>query len=94
MSATIVQTTKNPDTLAREYIEQSFSHNVMDGWHYPATPDQSLVRICVFGGTYRVERRRRVTSPWLPIVTADTADFDPDAFARWRTHWPLSVLAA
>lgn len=90
---TAAVTLPNPDTRVRTVIERHFTHNPQDGWFYPASPAESLVRICVFGGQYRVERRRKATSAWLPIVTADTSEFDPMAFESWRTHWPLSVLA-
>ena len=61
------------------------------GWAYPADPDQALVRLREVDGHYEIQRRRDLSTPWTLLVKALVPDFDPVAFATWRSTWQLSV---
>lgn len=62
-----------------------------NGWFYPPSgEDRAAVRISVFEGQYQVWRRRKLTSPWMIIVTADADEFDFKNFRAWYATWPLT----
>lgn len=84
---------KPMDSQVLDAVCERFTFNDEDQWLYPtgATVADSLVRISVWSGMYRVERRRVPTGPWMPVVAANTAEFDAESFASWYTRWPLSV---
>ncbi len=71
----------------RDTIRESFVES-FDGFWYPIEPGTPLVRVQLAPGSYQVQRRRRVTSAWTPVVTANAAEFDPAAFRIWRSSWP------
>lgn len=80
------------DTLI-ETLRESFVQDAGDALWYPIERGAagSLVRVTVArdGASYMIERRRDARSPWLPVVTAHTAEFDPAAFRSWRANWRL-----
>lgn len=82
--------TLTPTNRFRDSLVESFN-SAPDGYWYPAEGDASnaLVRIQYGGGSYSIERRRGLTSPWVPVVTADLAEFDAANFSRWRVAWPM-----
>jgi hypothetical protein len=73
------------DTLI-EVVRESFRQE-QDGYFYPIEPGTSLVRVYVASASYTIERRRNDRSPWMPIVTADVAEFDANTFRIWRSRW-------
>jgi hypothetical protein len=77
-------------TDVSQIVSQHFELRA-DGWFYPRQTGVALVRIMVDGlaGEYRIERRRKASTAWMPIVTAPVAEFDENAFAMWRDHWQL-----
>jgi hypothetical protein len=75
------------DTLT-EVVRESFRQD-QDGYFYPVEPGTPLVRVYVASDSYTIERRRNAASPWMPIVTADVAEFDPTAFRIWRSQWTV-----
>lgn len=74
-----------------EVVEESFEQDLTDDFWYPMEPGTPLVRIQIADSGYQIQRRRKADSPWMPIVTADTAEFDVDGFRLWRDRWPLVV---
>lgn len=62
-----------------------------DEWFYPSgDPSRAAVRLSVFQGEYQIWRRRKLTSPWMLIVTDDTKNFDQVSFRTWKDSWPLA----
>jgi hypothetical protein len=76
-------------SVVRDVVSESFSLNDFDGYWYPAQRERSLVRIYVTDSGYQIERRRKLDSAWMPVATARTEDFDPDAFCAWKSNWRL-----
>lgn len=76
-------------SVLRDTVAESFSRNDFDGVWYPADREHSLVRIHLAASGYQIERRRKLTAPWMPVVTASAAEFDPDAFRVWVRNWQL-----
>lgn len=72
-----------------DVIRESFVLNDLDGFWYPVESGIPLVRIQVASTGYQIQRRRNVDSPWMPIVTAETAEFDASAFRQWRMRWQM-----
>lgn len=70
------------DTIRESFREGS------DGFWYPMEKGTPLVRLQFAASGYQIQRRRDVSNPWLPVVTADVAEFDPHAFRLWRERWP------
>lgn len=58
-------------------------------WLHPKSDRPALVRVRVIDGRYIVERRRKPHTEWVPLVDADVAEFDADAFRTWVANWPL-----
>ncbi len=79
------------DTSLTDVLRESFTHEAIDGYWYPMDAGEPLVRVYVGGNGYMVERRRNVGSAWLPVVTAEFADFDPDAFRVWRAAYRMTA---
>lgn len=77
----------NDTDRLKDTIRESFVQNEIDGYWYPVEPGTPLVRIYVAAGSYLIERRRHAGSPWMPLVTAHTAEFDSAAFRSWRANW-------
>jgi hypothetical protein len=79
----MLATRYNPIT---EVLRESFVQSPVDAVWYPAEaqPGRALVRVHVAESGHCVERRRRLTSPWMPIATVAAHDFDPAAFRAWR----------
>jgi hypothetical protein len=62
-----------------------------NGWFYPSgDTSRAAVRIAVFEGQYQVWRRRKLSAPWMLIVTADVNEFSMDSFRLWHSTWPLT----
>lgn len=78
-------------SAVREVIRESFKEDLSDGYFYPVEPGTPLVRIQLAVTGYSIERRRnsRTANPWMPIVTADLAEFDAGAFRAWRSHYRM-----
>jgi hypothetical protein len=76
--------------ILTDVISESFREN-LDGFWYPMESGTPLVRIYLGGGAYQILRRRNEASPWLPIVTAQAAEFDPHAFRIWRSSYSVVV---
>lgn len=85
MLATITRTQEFRDVMLESFIEAP------DGYWYPieGASDRALVRVQFGGDAYSIERRRNLGSPWLPVVTAELAEFDLGVFRRWRNQWPM-----
>lgn len=81
MLAVASHTTRLIDTLSESFRESG------DGFWYPIESGVPLVRVSVGGNGYQIERRRNDRCPWMPIVTANVAEFDPTAFRVWRSNW-------
>lgn len=79
--------------VIKDVIAESFVENV-DGFWYPIEPGTPLVRIQVAVTGYQIQRRRNERNAWMPIVTAETAEFDAGAFRSWRERWPMTAEAA
>ena len=77
-----------PAEQMKDILSQTFSED-LDGYWTPDLPGLPLVRIQVAASGYQIERRRNTDSPWMPIVTADIAEFDTAAFRQWQTRWPM-----
>lgn len=89
MSATAVLTAHvSRESQVQSEILRHFDYNAQDGWFYPRG-GRPLARVSVHVGTVRVQRRRRAQGAWMPILTASVDQFDAEAFAMWRAHWPL-----
>lgn len=73
----------------KDTLRESFREDALGGYWYPVEPGTPLVRVSVGGGSYFIERRRNAKSPWLPIVTADVAEFSVSAFRTWRERYAL-----
>lgn len=78
----------NRSEILRDTIAESFRAGT-DGFWYPMEQGTPLVRIQFGGDGYEIQRRRNVASPWMPIVTANIAEFDATSFRLWRTNWPV-----
>lgn len=85
MLATLEKTRTIKDALRESFNES------LDGYWYPMEPGIPLVRIQVANSGYSVERRRNERSAWMPIVTAELAEFDAAAFRQWRAQWPMTT---
>lgn len=85
MLATLDKTKQIKDALRESFSE------AQDGYWYPMDAGTPLVRVQVAVSAYSVERRRNERSSWMPIVTADLAEFDLAAFRQWRTRWPMAA---
>lgn len=69
-------------------VAESFTPD-LDGFWYPKAEGVPLVRIALVGDEYRIERRRKPATMWMPLVTANRSEFDPVAFRTWAASWPL-----
>jgi hypothetical protein len=74
------------DNLITDVLNESFVQSIEDSAWYPmeAQPGRALVRVHVAPSGYCVERRRKLTSSWMPIATVAAHEFDPEAFRAWR----------
>lgn len=81
------------DTRITDVLRESFTLDALDGYWYPMDGDSPLVRVYVGGNGYMIERRRNARSAWLPIVTAEFAEFDPAAFRAWRHAYPMIEIS-
>lgn len=61
-----------------------------DGAFYPLQDGEPLVRIFITD-KIRMERRRRVTTSWMTIVTLEFSEFCQSSFVNWTNRWQMTV---
>lgn len=85
-TTTPIAAASDREAEVRAAIEEAFVTGP-DGWYYPTGQPIPLVRIALAEGQYRVMRRRKPHTAWMPVACADVAEFSYRSFRVWLEHW-------